>query len=54
MRHTCIACISIDSVIRKEKKNYPRFYLEKCKYKIKKKKVPKFLDVELELHSDSE
>ena len=33
--------------MRIEKKNYPQVYLEKCKYKIKKKKMPKFIDVEL-------
>ena len=30
------ACITIDSVIRMAKKNYPQVYLEECKYKIKK------------------
>ena len=28
----CIACITIDSVIKMEKK-YPQVYLEECKYK---------------------
>ena len=45
--YTYAVCISIDSVMRIEKKNYPQVYLEKCKYKIKKKKMPKFIDVEL-------
>ena len=36
MHYTCIACITIDSVMRMEKKNYPQVYLEECKYKIKK------------------
>ena len=45
--YTNAVCISIDSVMRIEKKNYPQVYLEKCKYKIKKKKMPKFIDVEL-------
>ena len=35
MHYTCIACITIDSVMRMEKKNYPQVYLEECKYKIK-------------------
>ena len=34
--YTCIACITIDSVIKMSKKNYPQVYLEKCKYKAKK------------------
>ena len=36
MYYTCIACITIDSVMRMEKNNYPQVYLEGCKYKIKK------------------
>ena len=28
VHHTCIACISIDSVMKMEKKNYPQVYLE--------------------------
>ena len=35
--YTCIACITIDFVMRMEKKNYPQVYLEECKYKIKKR-----------------
>ena len=34
----CIACITIDSVMRMRKKNYPQVFLGECKYKIKKKK----------------
>ena len=39
-----------------EKNNYPQVYLEKCKYKIKKIKMPGFIDVELgsDSNSDSE
>ena len=39
-----------------DKKNYPQVYLEEFKYKIKKKKMPEFIDAELELDfgSDSE
>ena len=36
--YTCIACITIDSVMRMEKKNYPQVYLEEYKYIIKKDK----------------
>ena len=36
--YTCIACITIESVMRMDKKNYPQVYLEECKYKIKKNK----------------
>ena len=37
-----------------KKKNYAQVYLEERKYKIKKKKMTEFIDVELEPHSDSE
>ena len=36
--YTSIACITIDSVMKIERKNYPKVYLEECKYKIKKDK----------------
>ena len=42
VHYTCIACVTIDSV-----KNYPQVYLEEYKYKIKKKKMPKFIDAGL-------
>ena len=58
MHYTCIACITIDSVMRMEKKNYPQVYLEECKYRIKKAKMTKFIEAELksesELESDTE
>ena len=38
MYYTCIACITIDSVLRINKKNHPQVYLEECKYKVKKYK----------------
>ena len=36
MYYNCIACMSIDSIMKMNKKNYPQVYLEECKYKIKK------------------
>ena len=54
MHYTCIACITIDSVMRMEKKNYSRVYLEKRKYKIKKTKMTSFIKVELESESELE
>ena len=50
---TCIVCINIVSIMKMDKNNYPQVYLEECKYKIKKKKMPGFIDVELELDSGS-
>ena len=40
--------------MRMEKKNYPQVYLEECKYKIKKTKMTKFINTELESESESE
>ena len=36
MHYTCIVCITIDSVMKIEKTNYPQVYLEECMYKVKK------------------
>ena len=54
MHYTCIACITIDSVMRMEKKNYPQVYLEECKYRMKKTKITKFIEPELKGESESE
>ena len=54
VHHTWIAGISINSVMKIWKKNYPQVYLEKFKYKIRKIKMPGFIDVELESGSSSD
>ena len=54
MHYTCIACISINSVIKMEKKNYPQVYLEECKYKIRKIQMSRFINTELDSDSESE
>ena len=54
MHYTCIACVTIDSVIKIEKKNYPQVYLEECKYKAKKIQTPRFIDAELGSDSESD
>ena len=38
MHYTCIAYITIDSVLTIDKKSHPQVYLEECKYRIKKHK----------------
>ena len=55
VHYTCIACGTIDSVMRMEK-NHPRVYLGECKYKSKKIKMTKFINTELEsdLEPDTE
>ena len=52
--YTCIACVTIDSVMRMEKKNYPQVYSEQCKYRMKKAKETKLTEAELESESESE
>ena len=54
MYYTCIACITIDFVLRINKKNHPQVYLEECNYKIKKIQMPKFVKTELKSNSDSD
>ena len=52
--YTCIACITIDSIIRMNKKKYPLVYLDECKYKGKKIHTPRFINTELETVSESD
>ena len=54
VHYTCIACITIDSIIKMRKKNYPQFFLEECRYKIKKTKMSEFIDTQLESDSSSD
>ena len=52
--YTCIACITIDSVMRMEKKNYLQVYFEECKYRMTKTKMNKFIEAELDSESETE
>ena len=54
MYYTCIACITIDSVLRMNKTNYQEVYLEEHKYKIKKIHTLRFINTELETDSESD
>ena len=54
IHYTCIACITIDSVMKMEKKNFPQVYLEECKYKIKKIQMSRFINTELDSNSESD
>ena len=54
MHYSCIACITIDSVMTIGKKNCRQVYLEECKYKVKKVQMSKFVSAELELDSGSD
>ena len=53
MHYSCIACITIDSVMNIDKKIHPRVYLEECKYKVKKIQMSKFINTELKSDSES-
>ena len=52
--YTRIACITIDSVMKMDKKNHPQVYLEEYKYKIKKIQISRFINAELKSDWDSE
>ena len=53
MHYTCIACITIDSVLTIDKKNHPQVYLEECKYRAKKTQMFRFMNTELKSDSES-
>ena len=53
MHYTCIACITIDSVMRMDKKNHPQIYLEECKYRMKKIQMSRFITAKLKSDSES-
>ena len=52
--YTCISSVTINSVMKVEKKNYLQVYLEECKCKMKKTKMNKFISTELESDSESD
>ena len=54
MHYTCIASITIDSVLRIDKKNHPQVYLQQCKYRAKKIQTSRFINTELKSDPDSE
>ena len=52
MYYSCIACITIDSVMNFNGKSNLQVSLEECKYRIKKTQMPKFIKNELKSDSD--
>ena len=50
--YTGIGCITIDSFLKMNKKNYPQVYLEECKHKIKKIHTSRFINTELETDTE--
>ena len=51
--YICIPVIDIDSVLKIDKRAYPQAYLEKCKYKLKKRKIVNYINDEI-IDEDSE
>ena len=54
IEYVCNVCISVDSVLKIDKKNYPQVYLEQCKCKVNKREMKSFIDYENDLDSDYE
>ena len=54
VHYTCIACITIDSVMRMEKRIIHKFIQKNTNKKIKKIKMTKFRNIKLESDSESE
>ena len=54
MHYAWMDCITIDSVMRMENKNFPQVYLEECKYRVKKIQMSRFINTELKSESESE
>ena len=52
VEYACFACISIDSVLKVDKKDQPQVYLEECKCKMKKRELQNFIDYEIETSSE--
>ena len=42
-----IPAIDIHSVLKVDKRVYPKAYLEQCKYKLKKRRLVDFIDFEI-------
>ena len=53
--YICIPVIDIDSVLKIDKRAYPQAYLEQCQYKLKKRKIVNYINVEvIDEDSDSD
>ena len=50
--YDCVSLITLDSVIRVNKKYYPQALLEECKYKTRKNKRDNLINVDLELDTE--
>ena len=52
--YKCILYISVDSVLKIEKKWFPQVSLEQCKYKIKERKIKSLTDYDLDSDYESD
>ena len=53
--YICIPVIDIDSVLKIDKRAYPQAYLEQRQYKLKKRKIMNYINVEvIDEDSDSD
>ena len=52
--YNCIALLSVDCIIRMNKKYYPQTYLCECKYQERKKKIENMIDDDLPSDSESD
>ena len=52
--YKCLSLMTLDSVIRVSKKYYPQILLEECKYGIKKTKMEKSVNDDLDLSSSDD
>ena len=52
--YACLSVVTIDSIMKMDRKYYCQVYLEERKYIVKENKMKNFIDVELKLdHSDN-
>ena len=54
MHYAYIACVTVNYVMKLNKKYFPQVFLEESKYKIKKRQMHRFINAELKLDSDSD
>ena len=54
IKYVCIPVISVDNVLKVDKKNYSQVYVEECKYKIKKKELKSFIKHRFDSDSESD
>ena len=53
--YKCLSIISLESIIKVNKKYHPKIFLDECKYEVKNKKLENLINDDLELSSsDSE